>query len=165
MQRKIQNFGECFCKCVVFPYRCAIIYIWGGRCSISPRHSSYIALFGHRWAKTPPYVVFDNWIAFSQQHCMVVQAGRESNGNKRLSHTRWNCEYHISICSEVPKEGRLWRAAYTDWKDIEAVMCVEGSRNTRGKSMPGSHTHAGEYSAEAGSSSIYRVFVSQQLQR
>ena len=63
-----------------------------------------------------------------------------------------------SVCTEIPKEGVFRRKKPGDKGNIEAVMSVEGSRDNRKRSMPGSYTYAGKHPAQNERFGIYGIF-------
>ena len=65
-----------------------------------------------------------------------------------LAHTKWNCKYHIVFAPKIQKEGVFRGEKARDTRDITPTMPVEGSGNSRGRSMPGSHPYAGMHPAQ-----------------
>ena len=58
-----------------------------------------------------------------------------------LSHTKWNCKYHIVF---APKYRRsiLWREKERDRSDIKETVRMERNQHNRGGGMSGSYTYA-----------------------
>ena len=52
------------------------------------------------------------------------------NAIHTLSHTTWNCKYHI-VCAEIQKTGILWREKSRDRENPARIMQVEGSQSVR----------------------------------
>lgn len=61
------------------------------------------------------------------------------------------------VCAKVPKEGILQSKKGGNRKNSETVVRVERGKNHRGRSLPGSHTHAGRDTAEAGSGKLHGI--------
>ena len=67
-----------------------------------------------------------------------------ANDNGSLSHTKWNCKYHIVFAAAggiLTNQGRYR-------KDNQAAMRDEESGNHRGRSMPGSYPYVSEHTAK-----------------
>ena len=63
------------------------------------------------------------------------------NDINSLSHTRWNCKYHIVFAAKIPEKGILQRETTGSGKDPERAVRVEKKdKNSRGRSVP-DHVH------------------------
>ena len=58
------------------------------------------------------------------------------NGIDSLSHTRWNCKYHIVFAPKYHREGILPRKESSNRKNTAAVMGVERGKDHRSGSVP-----------------------------
>jgi hypothetical protein len=64
-----------------------------------------------------------------------------------LSHTRWDCKYHIVFIPKRRKK-RVWRTATASWGDFSRVSVAQGVKDC-GRAHDGrSRSHVFEYSAE-----------------
>lgn len=59
------------------------------------------------------------------------------NDVNSLSHTKWNCKYHIVFAPGVSPEGILWREAARDRRNIEDIVQLEKDKDSRSRGMPG----------------------------
>ena len=57
-----------------------------------------------------------------------------------LSHTRWNCKYHIVFAPKYHREGILPRKESSNRKNTAAVMGVERGKDHRSGSVPQPHS-------------------------
>ena len=71
-----------------------------------------------------------------------------SNDESSLSHTRWDCKYHNSVCAKVLQERNIWTVESRDRSDIERTVREKGSRDSRSNSMCGPHPHVGQDTAK-----------------
>lgn len=51
--------------------------------------------------------------------------GVPTGEEKSLTHTRWDCKYHIVFCAETPVAGVLWGAAQSHRQHVEKIMRME----------------------------------------
>ena len=75
-----------------------------------------------------------------------------------LSHTKWNCKYHIVFAPKYRRKSILLRKKESNRGNIEKMMWVERREYIKGRSMSGSCTHAGRDTAENECIKFYGVF-------
>ena len=68
-----------------------------------------------------------------------------TNDNVSLSHTKWNCKYHIVFAPKYHRQEIYGRIKADVGKNTKAAVPNEGSRDNRSRGMFGSYPHAGEY--------------------
>ena len=61
------------------------------------------------------------------------------NDVNSLSHTKWNCKYHIVFCAQIPQKSILSRKACSNRKDTAATMRMERCKDHRSRSVSGSY--------------------------
>ena len=62
------------------------------------------------------------------------------------------------VCTEIPAESVFWIEKGSNQRNTEAVVPVEGGRNHRRGSVPGSCAYAGEYPAEIERIGVHGIF-------
>ena len=77
--------------------------------------------------------------------------------NKSLTHTRWNCKYHIVFATEIPTKNILWREASGNRENTARIVRMERCNDYRSRSMPGSYSHAGGDTTENECGQFYGV--------
>ena len=68
-----------------------------------------------------------------------------------------------SICPQVQKVGNLRTDKERYWENTQAAVRSKESGNHRGRSMSGSYTHAGEYTAPFERSAVHGIFEREKL--
>ena len=64
------------------------------------------------------------------------------------------------VCAEVSKDGILRRKEDRDRKNTATTVRVEGRGDSRGRSMPGSHSYAGEYPMKLDTATLGGILTS-----
>ena len=62
------------------------------------------------------------------------------NDINSLSHTKWNCKYHIVFTPKYRRKVFYKAKTSSNRKNIAAVMRMEGRKNYRGRSMSRSYS-------------------------
>ena len=52
-----------------------------------------------------------------------------------LSHTKWSCQCHIGIHTQIPKRGGVWESEGRYERDIVNTMSIQKGRDSRRCSM------------------------------
>ena len=62
------------------------------------------------------------------------------NDINSLSHTKWNCKYHIVFAPKYRRKVFYREKRTANGKNTAATMRMERRKDYRGRSMPGSYT-------------------------
>ena len=68
-----------------------------------------------------------------------------------------------SICAKIQTEGVFRRKTPGDKRNTTETMPMEGCRNYRRRSMPGSHTYVSEHPAQNERFGVYGIFEREKL--
>ena len=66
------------------------------------------------------------------------------NDGNSLSHTKWNCKYHYSVCAEISKKSNLWEAKSRYRGDSRRIAPLEAGEDGRGGTVSRSHSYVSE---------------------
>lgn len=80
----------------------------------------------------------------------------EMNDTNSLSHTKWNCKYHIVFAPKYRR--KVFYKEKRSRRNTTNIVRVEESKDSRGRSMSRSCTYAGRNPAEDISIKFYGVF-------
>ncbi len=58
--------------------------------------------------------------------------------NNSLAHIKWECKYHIVICTKISETGNLQRHQGKCRPDFGNIMPTKGNRDNRGRMHAGS---------------------------
>ena len=80
-----------------------------------------------------------------------------TNDSGSLSHTKWNCKYHIVFAPKYRRQ-EIYGRIKQDIGQILRKLCeAKKCRDTGSRSMPGPYPYAGEYTAEYKRITVYGV--------
>ena len=74
-----------------------------------------------------------------------------------LSHTKWNCKYHIVFAPKYRRKVLKKKKRIEVGKIFKAIMCVKKNKNNRSISMPRSCTDVGRDTAESINIKFYGI--------
>lgn len=72
-----------------------------------------------------------------------------------LSHSKWNCKYHIVFAPKYRR--KVFFGEKGNRENTEATMRMERCEYSRSRGMPRSHTHAGGNTAKVFGIGIYGI--------
>ena len=85
------------------------------------------------------------------------------NDNHSLSHSKWNCKYHIVFAPKYRSQV-VYGQLKADIGKILRTLCEQKkSEYNRSRSMPGSHTYVGGNTTEHKCSAVYGVSKRKEL--
>ena len=71
-----------------------------------------------------------------------------ANDTVSLSHTKWNCKYHIVFAPKYRIQENIWADQGGYRKNHKTAMRNEEGGNNRDRSVSGSYSHVSEHTAE-----------------
>ena len=74
-----------------------------------------------------------------------------------LSHTTWNCKYHIVFAPKYRRQINLWKDKGGEREDTANAVREERCGDNRGRGMPGPYPHAGQYTAKVQRVRVYGI--------
>jgi len=79
------------------------------------------------------------------------------NDAHSLSHTKWNCKYHVVFAPKYRPKAFLWRAEIGNRSDTATVVPMEGRQYTRSRSVYRPCAYVAGDPAEDGSVKLYGI--------
>ena len=80
------------------------------------------------------------------------------NDDSSLSHTRWNCKYHIVFMPKYRRKEIYGKLKSDIGKDIKNVVQIQESRNNRSTCNEGPYSYACNDTAKVISIKFYGIF-------
>ncbi len=80
------------------------------------------------------------------------------NDTNSLSHTKWNCKYHIVFAPKYRRKVFYGEKRRRDRRNLADAVQLEKDQNHRGRSMPGPCAYAGGDTAKSSDIELYGVF-------